>query len=173
MDILPAPNARRLRRLPLRRRRRRRPGPGTLLLVLVALAAGTLLLPSITAGGLASVDEIHYTFSGPTSVTFDWRGSADDLQYGTTASYGATVYGTTPNPAPISSSGPWWEATITGLAAGATYHYSIGGGADGTFAAAPTGSFRFTSVGDIGSSATYPRIATIQSLMAAMILPSA
>ena len=32
------------------------------------------------------VDEVHYTFTGPTSVAFDWRGSATSIRYGPTTS---------------------------------------------------------------------------------------
>src|SRR4051812_2102487 len=35
-------------------------------------------------------DEIHYTITGPTSVSFDWRGNATDIRYGLTTSYGST-----------------------------------------------------------------------------------
>src|SRR5947209_3998133 len=89
------------------------------------------------------VDEVHYTFAGPTSVTLDWRGTAQDVQYGLSTAYGSTATGTAPAWTPTSSPGPFWQAQLAGLAAGATYHYSIGGGADHTFHTPPTGDFRF------------------------------
>ena len=66
----------------------------------------------------AAVDEVHYTYTGPTSVAFDWRGSATDISYGTTTLYGSTATATTPNPTPFSSAGPFREVHLTGLAAG-------------------------------------------------------
>ena len=75
----------------------------------------------------ATVDEVHYTFTGPTSVAFDWRGSATDIRYGPTTRYGSTATAHTPTPLPFSSAGPFREVELTGLAPGTTYHYSIGG----------------------------------------------
>src|SRR3954471_20720614 len=87
----------------------------------VALAVG--LAPAAGAGGEV-VDEVHYTFTGPTSVAFDWRGSATDLRYGLDSSYGSQpARGTDPSPLPWSSPGPFREAEITGLTPGTTYHY--------------------------------------------------
>ena len=53
-----------------------------LLVFLIVPAAGR-------AAGTA--DEIHYTFTGPTSVGFDWRGTATDIRYGPTTSYGSAA----------------------------------------------------------------------------------
>ena len=117
------------------------------------------------AGGTA--DEIHYTFTGPTSVAFDWRGTATDIRYGTTTSYGTTAATHAPTPLPFSSPGPFQEVELTGLARGATYHYSIGGGPDHTFATAPNGAFRFDLIADIGSSTASSKVATTQSQVAA------
>ena len=112
-------------------------------------------------------DEVHYTFTGPTSVALDWRGPDDTVRYGRTTAYGSTVTGHTPNPVPISSAGLFWEAGITGLAPGTTYHYSIGGGVDRTFSTPPTGAFRFAAIGDIGDSGNYEDVAPTQSQVAA------
>src|SRR5215470_6140049 len=99
-------------------------------------------LLSVTAGSAANGgDEIHYTLMGPTRVAFDWRGPATDIRYGATTSYESTAIAHTPSPLPFSSAGPFQEVVLTGLDPGTTYHYSIGGGPDGTFATAPTGSF--------------------------------
>ena len=120
---------------------------------------------SVRAVGTA--DEVHYTFTGPTSVAFDWRGTATDLRYGSTASYGTSVTAHTPSPLPFSSSGPFQEVELTGLAPGATYHYSIGGAADHTFTTAPTGSFRFDVIADVGSSLQTSKVLTTQNQIAA------
>ena len=62
-----------------------------------------------------AADEVHWTFTGPTSVTFDWRGSETTVRYGLTSAYGSTATAVTPSPVPPSSSGPFWEARIGGL----------------------------------------------------------
>jgi hypothetical protein len=114
-----------------------------------------------------SVDEIHYTFTGPTSVSFDWRGQSGTFRYGLTDQYGTELAGQTPSPLPFSSLGPFWEASLTGLQPGTTYHYSIGGGPDRTFTTAPSGGCRFDAEGDIGSSLNQHAVGSIQALIAA------
>jgi calcineurin-like phosphoesterase family protein len=122
--------------------------------------------------GLSSVaqaaDEIHWTMTGPQSATFDWRGSDATLRYGLTASYGSTVTGYTPSPLPFSSSGPFWEAPVSGLNPGVTYHYSVAGGPDHTFHTLPPPDARFTIYveGDLGDSVGFSRFAAVQSLVA-------
>ena len=135
---------------------------------LAVLITAAWLLPSLPTPALAdAIDEVHYTYTSVTSVAFDWRGGANDIRYGLTASYGNTVTASTPSPLPFSSAGPFWEATLTGLSPGTTYHYSIGGGPDQTFSTVPTGSFRFDVEADIGSSLEYPNVTTIQNQIAA------
>ena len=72
-----------------------------------------------TASPVFAADEIHWTLTGQTSVTFDWRGPAtEDLVYGpTSGSYPHTAIKVTPSPVPDSSAGPFWEARLTGLEA--------------------------------------------------------
>jgi parallel beta-helix repeat protein len=118
-------------------------------------------------GNTDVVDELHYTFTGPTSVAFDWRGSATDIRYGTTTSYGSTATASPASPSPFSSAGPFEQVQLTGLAAGTTYHYSVGGGVDHTFSTPPTGSYTFDVEGDIGSSSSYRTVAPTQSDIAA------
>ncbi|MDX6211624.1 MAG: hypothetical protein QOF82_711, partial [Frankiales bacterium] len=144
-------------------------------------AAGTFVATvTVTdSGGLAGsatvsmsvgntlVDEVHYTYASPTSVAFDWHGGPSTIRYGTTSAYGSTATAVAPNPTPYSSAGPFWEAMITGLTPGATYHYSIGGSADSVFTTAPTGPFRFDAEGDIGDSVTYPAVGTTQAQISA------
>ncbi|TDF90584.1 cadherin-like beta sandwich domain-containing protein [Paenibacillus piri] len=103
-------------------------------------------------------DQIHYTLTGPDSVTFNWHKGSDVIRFGETTSYGRTVTAGEPDIKPISDAGPWREAKLTGLKPGTTYHYSIGYGEDHTFHTSPAaGSSGFTLVttGDIGSSFNY------------------
>src|ERR671937_60110 len=131
-------------------------------LVCIGLCLVLLAMPAeLHATGTA--DEIHYTFTGPTSVAFDWRGTATDIRYGATTSYGSTANSYTPSPLPFSSAGPFQEVQLTGLTAGSTYHYSIGGGTDHIFVTAPTGDFTFDVIGDIGSSREFSTVAPTQN----------
>ena len=71
-----------------------------ILIVLYALLASSAVF--------AAVDEIHWTFTGQTYVTFDWRGPENSIRYRTASgTYGAPVIAATPNPIPTSSSGPF------------------------------------------------------------------
>ena len=127
----------------------------------LAVAITLLAIPALAA------DEIHWTMISPTAVSFDWRGTGNTIRYGLTTSYGLTATGQAPNILPVSSAGPFWEAKLTGLQAGQTYHYSVDGGPDKTFHALPAPGSTFTVFveGDMGSS-SYPTMAPVQSLIA-------
>lgn len=140
---------------------------GARVFLVVALLLAASLLARATPSWAVGVDEVHYTFTGSTSVAIDWRGTASDVRWGATTAYGKTATGHAPAWKPFSSSGPFWQADIGGLTAGTTYHYSIGGGPDWTFHAPPTGSFRFDAIADLGDTTQYPKFATTLSNIAA------
>jgi hypothetical protein len=133
-----------------------------------ALLFGASLM---AAGGAFAADEIHWTITGQTSVTFDWRGPENTISYGT--SPGATTSTTTavtPSPLPFSSSGPFWEARLTGLAMDTLYYYRVGSGPERTFRTPPPpGGSDFTVYveADIGSTLNYPNVAAVQQIIAA------
>lgn len=113
-------------------------------------------------------DEIHWTLVGPSTITFDWRGSETTIRYGLTASYGQSATSATPSPLPFSSAGPFQEARLTGLQTNTLYHYSIGTGPDHTFRTPPPrGSSNFTvcTEGDIGDASSYSQMPGVQSLI--------
>ena len=116
------------------------------------------------------VDEVHYTFTGQNSVTFDWRAPSSEnfIRYGTSpGTYTNTVTAVTPTPLPLSSSGPFWEARLTGLQENTIYYYSIGNRLEKTFKTPiPRGSSGFTiyAEADVGDAGTYPNVAIVQSL---------
>ena len=126
-------------------------------------------------GASFAADEIHWTITGPTSVSFDWRGSASEsaIAYGLDAgNYTSTV--TAENPTgtcvPFSSDGPFWEARLTGLSPDTLYHYSIANGPDHTFRTPPapgTSNFSILVEADIGDGESYPNVRRVQQLMAA------
>ncbi len=70
--------------------------------------------------------EVHFTYTGPTSVTFDWRGQDDTVRYWTRDEPPRTVEGKAPTPQPTSSPGPFHEAVLDGLTPGAEYLYEVG-----------------------------------------------
>ena len=116
-----------------------------------------------------AADEIHWTITGPTSVSFDWRGSETVVRYGLTTAFGDSAIAKAPSPLPFSSSGPFKEARLTGLRPDTLYHYAIGNGARHTFRTPrrPGGSdFTVMVEGDIGSKARYPRVGPVQQLVA-------
>ena len=126
----------------------------------------------------AAADNIHWTITGPTSVTVDWRGSDSAVSYGLTRSYGQSVTavsqaGAMCDPAATpnnSGTGPYKEAKITGLQANTVYHYKVGSsGADHTFRTPPSpgaSGFEVMVQGDIGDSDYYHNVATIQNMIA-------
>jgi hypothetical protein len=144
--------------------------PGTYVLRLTAddseLSASDELTVTV-ADGTTPVDEVHYTFTAPDSVTVDWRGGDGSISYGLTDAYGTQVQAHAPVPLPFSSTGPFWEAELAGLQPGTTYHYSIGDGPDRTFSTAPTGPFRFAFEADVGDSVSDPDVTAVQALIAA------
>jgi hypothetical protein len=119
-----------------------------------------------------AADEIHWTITGQTSVTFDWRGASSDnkISYGTSSgSYGSTVTAGTPSPLPDSSPGPFWEARIAGLLVNTLYYYKIGSGAEHTFRTPPargSSGFWIAEEADIGSNAKYAGVGPTQTQIA-------
>jgi len=139
-------------------------GIGRAARLLVGVALGLIL----TESGHAA-DEIHWTITGQTSVTFHWRGSADTIRFGLSPAYDLAVQAQAPLPYPFSSPGPFWEARLTGLDEDALYHYSIDNGPDHTFRTPPprgTSDFVVYALGDVGSSIAYSTVAGVQTLVA-------
>jgi len=120
----------------------------------------------------SAADEIHYTITGQTSVTFDWRSSSSEnmIRYGlTSGNYTATFTAMPPNPLPFSSSGPFWEARLTGLQEGSTYYYKIGNEPEATFRTPPplgASGFTVSLESDIGAATIYPNMSVVQALIA-------
>jgi len=120
----------------------------------------------------AAADEIHWTITGQTSVTFDWRGTSAEntIRCGTSpGSYTITVTGATPSPLPDSSPGPFWEARVTGLSQNTRYYYRIGANAEHTFRTPPprgSSGFWIGEEADIGSSVAYSTVVPTQAQMA-------
>ena len=130
---------------------------------------GLGLLLSLGGSPARAADEIHYTLTGRTSVTFDWRGAEQVIHFGKTSAYDHAVTAQPPSPAPFSSAGPFQQARLTGLEPGTVYHYAIGSGPDATFRtarAANDSNFTVCVEGDIGDSTSYNNMAPVQALIA-------
>ena len=138
--------------------------------VWVGLFAPVMGVPqNVVSGVTGTADEIHWTFTGPNSVSFEWRGEAAEVHYGLTSAYGTVALAQPPSPMPFSSSGPFWEAELTGLQPNVVYHYSIGSAPDQTFRTPPqpgTEGFTIDAVGDIGGSNSFSSVPDVQRLIA-------
>ena len=116
--------------------------------------------------------QIHFTFTAPDAVTFDWRGNDAALRVWAKNVAPRTIDAHRPEPAPFSSPGPWQEATVSGLVPGTDYQYEVGHPVRPmtlTFRApAAPGStgFKFVAVGDIGASTAWPAAAVIHRAIA-------
>ena len=121
------------------------------------------------SGVAGAADEIHWTVTGPKSVTFDWRGVEDTLWFRPASAEGAKpVVGRAPKPLPDSSPGPFREARIAGLEEDALYRYRIGNGPEHTFRTPPrrgSSDFWFAEEADIGSSLHWKTVATTQEMI--------
>ena len=121
----------------------------------------------VSCSAAIAADQIHWTITGQTSVSFDWRGAEDTLRYGVTkGAPSAFAVGRTPMPAPDSSPGPFWEARLTGLAENTLYYYRIGTGPEHTFRTPPprgSSGFWFAEQADIGSSKRWPTVTALQT----------
>ena len=131
----------------------------------------SLALTLLTVNIAFAADEIHFTVTGQDSVTFDWRGTTTEksIGYGVTSGVYTQVTATTPNPVPVSSSGPFWEAKLTGLAANTRYYYKIGAAPERSFRTPPapgSSGFNVYTQGNIGSSSTYFNTGAVQDLIA-------
>jgi hypothetical protein len=117
-----------------------------------------------------SADEIHWTITGKDSATFNWRGNSSEnsIGYGLHSGDYTHVTASAPNPAPVSSSGPFWEATLTGLRENRRYYYKIGNKPERSFFTAPLmgrSDFNVYAQGNIGSTSTYFDMGGVQDLI--------
>src|SRR5713226_625089 len=120
----------------------RRPSLGGSVVFLVAALCLSL------SGSVFAADEIHWTITGQTSVTFDWRGTTSEntIRYGLTAgSYTNTITAVAPTAPnipfshtlsltsfptqypniPCTAYGDYLQSKITGVKENTIYHYSI------------------------------------------------
>ena len=120
-------------------------------------AAFILLLLTTDPRSARGADEVHWTITGQTSVTFNWRGALhEDFIVYTTHPWTQLHFGfaETPSPVPDSSPGPFWEAKLMGLRENTLYSYWIGDRPERTFRTPPprgSSDFWFGEQADVGS----------------------
>jgi hypothetical protein len=105
--------------------------------------------------------EVHFTYTAPDAVTFDWRGDGTTLRYWAKDQPPRTVTAHAPTPTPTSMPGPFQEAVADHLQPGVEYEYQVGHPEKPTphaFRAppAPGTGFVFAAVGDIGDAGGQP-----------------
>jgi hypothetical protein len=108
--------------------------------------------------------QVHFTFTGPTSVTFNWRGSGRSVRIWSKAMAPRMIEAHDPEPRPFSTAGNWREATVDGLEPDTEYGYEVGSSRlpVPAFVRTPpapgTSGFKFVAVAGMGSSIDYPEI---------------
>jgi hypothetical protein len=116
--------------------------------------------------------QIHFTFTAPDAVTFDWRGTDATLRVWAKNIAPRVVEARRPDPVPTSSAGPWQEAVVGGLLPGTEYAYEVGHPVrpvTQSFRTPPapgTTGFKFVAVGDIGASTSWPAVAAVHATIA-------
>jgi len=132
----------------------------------VDAAVGTRVAPE------AEPRQIHFTFTAPDAVTFDWRGNDAMLSFWAQDIAPRVVAARPPVPVPISSAGPWQEAVADGLLPGVEYTYQVGHPTHPQSfsfrAPAAPGAVGFTivAVGDMGASASCPASTSVNRTIA-------
>jgi hypothetical protein len=111
--------------------------------------------------------EVHFTYTAPDAVTFDWRGEGTTLRYWSKGQPPRTVTAHPPTPTPTSMPGPFQEAVADQLLPGTEYQYEVGHPLKPTphaFRAPPApggAGFVFAAVGDIGDDGGQPAAAGV------------
>jgi Fibronectin type III domain/Calcineurin-like phosphoesterase len=121
---------------------------------------------------LEEPDQVHFTFAGPTTVTFSWRGNGRSLSFWSTDMAPRTVEAHTPSPKPFSTPGTWQEATVTNLRPGTEYDYEVGRPRSPVSLSLHTppgpgaSGFTFVATAGLGASIDSPEVGVTQRLIA-------
>jgi hypothetical protein len=116
--------------------------------------------------------QVHFSFTGPTSVTFAWHGSGRSVRVWSKSAPPREFDAHDASPKPRSGPGPWKEAVVTGLEPGVEYGYEIGRPRYPVpaFFRAPvargTAGFSFIAVAGMGASNDFPEAAPLHRLIA-------
>jgi hypothetical protein len=116
-------------------------------------------------------NQVHFSFTGPTSVTFVWRGSGRSVRLWSKDMAPRTVEAHEPSPKPFSSVGHWQEAAVTDLRPGTEYGYEVGRprlpvpAFIHTPPAPGMGGFGFVATAGLGASIDFPEVLPTQRLI--------
>ena len=111
--------------------------------------------------------EVHFTYTAPDAVTFDWRGDGTTMRYWAKDLPPRTVNAHLATPTPTSMSGPFQEAVVDQLVPGLEYEFEVGqpmkpqGHAFHAPPAPGASGFSFVAVGDIGDTGGQPLAAGV------------
>ncbi len=128
--------------------------------------------PAIPPSPAEDESEVHFSFTGPSTVTFEWHGSGRSVRVWSKNSPPREIEAREASPKPFSSPGPWKEATVTGLEPGVEYGYEIGRPrfpVPAFFRAPPprgAAGFSFVAVAGLGASVDFPEVAPLHRLIA-------
>jgi hypothetical protein len=117
-------------------------------------------------------NQIHFTFTGSDSVTFDWRGTNRALRIWSKNIAPREIEAHAAAPAPFSTPGSWQEAIVTGLVPGTEYGYEVGRPrrpVPSFFRTPPapgTAHFAFAAMADVGSSVDFPEVRPVHRIIA-------
>jgi hypothetical protein len=146
-------------------------------LALVALLGAGSSCRGRTAGLLARFDgarpppptppaeephEVHFTYTAPDAVTFDWRGDGTTVRYWAKDHPPETAIAHLATPKPTSAPGPFQEAVADHLVPGLEYFYEVGHPVKPVpraFRAPPppgAAGFVFAALGDMGDAVGQP-----------------
>ncbi|MBS4202119.1 metallophosphoesterase [Bacillus sp. FJAT-49732] len=133
----------------------------------------TKQVPEAQAAEFPPAEQIHYTITGPDSVTFDWVNGPDTIRFSETANhYDQSVIAGDPIVRPRTPvDGLFREAKITGLKPNTTYHYTIDDGKDYTFHTAPeagSSGFSIVTTGDVGAAIRFNNAQFVNELIASL-----
>jgi Calcineurin-like phosphoesterase len=126
---------------------------------------------SLPASPAEDESEVHFSFTGPTSVAFSWHGSGRTLRIWSRTSAPREIEAHEPDPRPFSGPGPWKEAVVAGLEPGVEYGYEIGRPRFPvpSFFRAPlahgTAGFSFVAVAGLGAAVDFPEVGPLYRLI--------
>jgi hypothetical protein len=106
--------------------------------------------------------QVHFTFTGPTSAVFSWRGNNRTMRIWAKGERPRTIDAHDAKPGPFSMPGQWQEAEITGLQPDTQYGYEVGRPrlpVPSFFRSPPTAGsagFNFAAMADLGASMEFP-----------------
>jgi hypothetical protein len=117
-------------------------------------------------------NQVHFTFTGPTSATFSWRGSNPTMRIWARDTAPRTIEARAPKPSPFSTPGLWQEATVPDLVPGKEYGYEVGRPrlpVPSFFHMPPpagASSFGFVAIANVGASIDFHGVSALHRLVA-------